>query len=56
MRFVLGSLAGLLLLAGVAVSQPAEARCFWDGYYWHCWHPHHYGYWHRPRPAWWWGY
>jgi hypothetical protein len=55
MRFILGALAAVTLMVGVAASQPAEARCFWDGFSWHCWHPNHYGYWrfHRPNPYWW---
>ena len=43
MRFIVGALAAVTLLVGVAASQPAEARCYWDGYVWHCWHPHYYG-------------
>jgi hypothetical protein len=41
MKFILGALAAVTLLAGVAVSQPADAACTWNG---HCWHPHSYGY------------
>ena len=44
MRYVLGALAAGTLLAGVAASQPAEARCYWNGWGWNCWQPgHHYG-------------
>jgi hypothetical protein len=53
MRFALGALAAITLLAGVAASQPAEARCFWNGFGWQCWHhPHHYwgGWRHHYRP------
>ena len=43
MKFVVGALAAVTLLVGVAASQPAEARCFWNGFAWECWHhPHHY--------------
>ena len=43
MKFVVGALAAVTLLVGVAASQPAEARCFWNGFAWQCWHhPHHY--------------
>jgi hypothetical protein len=52
MKYVLGALAAVTLLVGVAASQPAEARCYFDGYYWHCWHPHYYGYWRWHRPYW----
>jgi hypothetical protein len=48
MKFILGALAALTLLVGVAASQPAEARCFWNGFGWECFH-HHYG----PGPWWW---
>ena len=42
MKYVLGALAAVTLLAGVATSQPAEARCFWNGAYRDCgWYPHH---------------
>jgi hypothetical protein len=57
MKIVLGALAAATLLVGVAASQPAEARCFWNGYGWQCWHSHHYwGGWHRHhwyRHGWW---
>jgi len=49
MKLILGALAAVTLLAGVAVSQPAEAACTSNGYGWHCWHPHqnyHHRYWH----------
>jgi hypothetical protein len=44
MKFILGALAAITLLAGVAVSQPADAACNWNGYGWHCWHPYNHGY------------
>ena len=55
MRFVLGTLAAVTLLAGVAASQPAEARCFYNGYGVTCWHHPHYWGWHRHwyRHGWW---
>jgi hypothetical protein len=31
MRFILGALAAVAI-AGVAFVQPAEARCFWNGF------------------------
>ena len=40
----------LVMFAGLFWSQPAEARCWWNGYRTHCTHyRHHYlhtGYWH----------
>jgi len=57
MKFVLSALAAVTLLVGVAASQPAEARCFWNGFGWEC---HHYAPWawhrHHWRPYGWWGY
>jgi hypothetical protein len=56
MKFILGALAAVALLVGVAASQPAEARCFWNGFGWECWHhPHYWGGWHRHyyRHGWW---
>ena len=48
MRIILGALTAVTLLVGVAASQPAEARCFWNGFGWECFHrPHYYGYWHH---------
>ncbi|HEX3863914.1 MAG TPA: hypothetical protein VHY35_19700 [Stellaceae bacterium] len=51
MKYVLGALTAITLLAGVAAAQPAEARCYNNGYGWHCWHHshhwHHRHYWHR---------
>jgi hypothetical protein len=42
----------VLMFAGLFWSQPAEARCWWNGFRWHCTHyRHHYWharYWHRP--------
>jgi len=42
-KIVIATLAAFLL-GTVATAQPAEARCWWNGYTWHCWHPH----------SWWW--
>ena len=42
----------LVMFAGLFWSQPAEARCWWNGYRWHCTHYRHYThhyrhhYWH----------
>jgi len=38
------------LLGTAALSSPADARCWSNGYAWHCWHPHawyhhHYHHW-----------
>jgi hypothetical protein len=58
MKFILGALAAVSLFVGVAASQPAEARCFWNGFGWECvhhgpwwWHRHHH---HFYRPYGWW--
>ncbi|HUC09573.1 MAG TPA: hypothetical protein VL985_04005 [Stellaceae bacterium] len=47
-RMLLGALAALLLGSAALVPQ-AEARCWWNGFSWHCWYPH--AYWH---PHVWW--
>jgi hypothetical protein len=63
MRFILGALAAAVI-AGVAFVQPAEARCFWNGFEVVCTPRHHFGF-YRPhyyiepaldRPYWWGGY
>jgi hypothetical protein len=41
MRFVLGAVAAALL-AGAAFVQPAEARCFWNGFAMECYHSNPY--------------
>jgi hypothetical protein len=57
MKYVLSALTAVTLLVGVAASQPAEARCFWNGFSWQCHHPHHSWWWHgHHRPYGWWGY
>jgi hypothetical protein len=42
-KFLLAGLIAGVLAAGVMVPQ-AQARCWWNGYTWHCWHHH----------SWWW--
>jgi hypothetical protein len=56
MKYILGALTAVTLLVGVAASQPAEARCFWNGFAWECFHRPHYGFygarhwdWDRPH-------
>jgi hypothetical protein len=52
MKYILSALAAVTLLVGVAASQPAEARCWYNGYAMECWHPHywHHGWHHDWRP------
>mgnify|MGYP001237917368 CR=1 FL=1 len=54
MKAILGILVAAGILGGIAVAQPAEAACRWNGYAWHCWHPGGYGYpgWRHPHPRW----
>jgi len=58
MKYILSALAAVTMFVGVAASQPADARCFWNGFGWSC--THHYGPWawhrHHYRPYWWGGY
>lgn len=51
MKLMLGTVAAVMLL-GAAFAQPAEARCFWNGFAMECWHAPHHGYWHHPHPYW----
>ncbi|MGE5271584.1 MAG: hypothetical protein ACM3JG_18135 [Thiohalocapsa sp.] len=56
MKMLLGALAAVTLLVGVAASQPAEARCFWNGYAMECYRPYFqprpHVWWHHPAPYW----
>jgi hypothetical protein len=50
-RFVLAGVTAVFL--GTALmSSPAEARCWWNGFSWQCWHPHPWAW--RAHPGWWW--
>jgi len=49
-KFILATLAALVI-GTAAFAQPAEARCWWNGYSWHCWHPHAWG-WRYHHPYW----
>jgi len=42
-RKLFGALAAALLTL-VLLAPPAEARCWWNGYRWHCHHRHYVGY------------
>lgn len=46
MKFVLGAFAAAVI-AGVAFVQPAEARCFWNGFAMECFHSNPYFWGHR---------
>jgi hypothetical protein len=35
----------VVMLAGLFWSQPAEARCWWNGFRWHCTHYYRHHYW-----------
>jgi hypothetical protein len=41
-NLLLAALAAVTLGSAAMVPQ-ADARCWWNGYGWHCWHPH--GWW-----------
>jgi hypothetical protein len=49
MKFIFGALTAVTLLVGVAASQPAEARCFWNGYAMECYpsYPSHFRHFHQ---------
>lgn len=38
-NFVLATLAALAI-GTAAFAQPADAACWWNGFAWHCAHPH----------------
>ena len=38
-KIVIATVAAFLL-GTAALSSPAEARCWWNGHYRQCWHPH----------------
>jgi hypothetical protein len=54
-NLILAGVAAVLLGSAALVPQ-ADARCWWNGYSWHCWYPHaawwHRHYWHPY--AWYW--
>lgn len=54
-KSILGGLAALFLGTAALVPQ-AEARCWWNGYGWHCAPPHAYWWrpwrWHHPYAHW----
>jgi len=50
MKKIVLSTVAAVLLGTAALASPAEARCWSNGYSWHCWHPHawyhhHYHHW-----------
>jgi hypothetical protein len=49
MKLMLSALAGGLLL-GAAISSPAEARCWWNGWTWVCAPRYYYNNYYRPYP------
>ena len=53
-KIVIVTLAAFLL-GTAALASPAEARCWWNGHYRQCWHPHawyhhHYRHWDHWGP------
>ena len=47
MRKLVFAAIGAVALSVVALSNPAEARCWWNGWSWHCWHhPYRWHSWH----------
>ena len=49
MKKLFGVLAALMLVS-VVFAPPAEARCWWNGYRWHCSHyRHHVRHWYPYR-------
>jgi hypothetical protein len=60
-KIVLTTLAAIAVVGALSAT-PAEARCWWNGYYWQCWHPrhwywqrhHHHDWWRHHREGWYW--
>ncbi len=50
-RLILAGFAAVLLGTAAMIPQ-AEARCWWNGFGWHCWYPHAW-YWHHHPYAYW---
>jgi|GEM_PF-1143867 hypothetical protein len=48
-RLLLAAVA-VVLLGSAALVPEAQARCWWNGYGWHCWYPQ--AEWWRPHPWW----
>ena len=53
MKKLLGALAAIVLTL-MLLAPPAEARCWWGGYRWHCAHYYRHHYWHARY--WWYPY
>jgi hypothetical protein len=50
MKKIVIATVATFVLGTAALAFPAEARCWSNGYAWHCWHPHawyhhHYHHW-----------
>jgi hypothetical protein len=60
-KIVLTTLAAIAVVGALSAT-PAEARCWWNGYNWQCWHPrhwywqrhHHHDWWRHHREGWYW--
>ena len=49
MKTIYAALAAVIL-SGLVWSSPAEARCWWNGYRWHCTHHRYYTHYRHYRP------
>jgi hypothetical protein len=47
MRNIVLAAIAAILLGSAAMATPAEARCFWNGFAWECYHPHPWWWYHR---------
>ena len=50
-KLVLATLAALAI-GSVALVQPADAACWWNGFAWRCAPPHHAWWWRHHHPYW----
>jgi hypothetical protein len=47
MRNIVIATIAAFLFGTAALAQPAEARCFWNGFAMECWHHPHHDWWAR---------
>ena len=52
MRKIIIATLATFLIGTAALVQQAEARCWWNGYHWHCWYPGHAWWWRHNHPYW----
>lgn len=51
-KIVLSTIAAVAVIGALSAT-PAEARCWWNGYSWQCWHEHYRSHWRHHHRGWW---